>query len=130
MLQAIFDKIVHGELQTLYTWETQLSELGQKSFASDEEKAAAVKALWEELIDSNKIGYMALLRNLRNILQAQVSPAHIEKVAATISDPLKVENSKQLPFRLLRHPFFMAHAYEALIEDRWKILATSLSGCF
>ena len=99
--QAIFDKIVSDTLQTPYTWETQLSELGQKSFASQEEKQAAVKALWEELIDSNKVGYMALLRNLRNILQAQVSPAHIEKVAATISDPVKVENSKQLPFRFL-----------------------------
>ena len=99
--QAIFDKIVSDSLQTPYTWETQLSELGQKSFASQEEKQAAVKALWEELIDSNKVGYMALLRNLRNILQAQVSPAHIEKVAATISDPVKVENSKQLPFRFL-----------------------------
>ena len=99
--QAIFDKIVSDSLQTPYTWETQLSELGQKSFASQEEKQAAVKALWEELIDSNKVGYMALLRNLRNILQAQVSPAHIEKVAAIISDPVKVENSKQLPFRFL-----------------------------
>ena len=99
--QAIFDKIVSDSLQTPYTWETQLSEFGQKSFASQEEKQAAVKALWEELIDSNKVGYMALLRNLRNILQAQVSPAHIEKVAATISDPVKVENSKQLPFRFL-----------------------------
>ena len=99
--QEIFDKIVSDTLQTPYTWETQLSELGQKNFDSQEEKQAAVKALWEELIDSNKVGYMALLRNLRNILQAQVSPAHIVKVAATISDPVKVENSKQLPFRFL-----------------------------
>lgn len=100
-LQEIFDKIVSDTLQTPYTWETQLSELGQKNFDSQEEKQAAVKALWEELIDSNKVGYMALLRNLRNILQAQVSPAHIEKVAATLSGPVKVEKSKQMPFRFL-----------------------------
>ena len=99
--QEIFDKIVSNTLQTPYTWETQLSELGQKNFDSQEEKQAAVKALWEELIDSNKVGYMALLRNLRNILQAQVSPVHIEKVAATLSDPVKVEKSKQMPFRFL-----------------------------
>lgn len=99
--QEVFDKIVSDTLQTPYTWETQLSELGQKHFDSQEEKLAAVKALWEELIDSNKVGYMALLRNLRNILQAQVSPAHIEKVSATISDPVKVEKSKQMPFRFL-----------------------------
>ena len=34
--QAIFDKIVADELQTPYTWETQLSELGQKHFQSKE----------------------------------------------------------------------------------------------
>ena len=32
--QASFDKIVSGELQTPYTWETQLSELGQKHFGT------------------------------------------------------------------------------------------------
>ena len=99
--QAIFDKIVSGELQTPYTWETQLSELGQKHFDTKEEKAEALKALWEELIDSGRLGYMALLRNLRNILQANVSPAHIEKVTSHICDPAKVANSKQLPFRFL-----------------------------
>ena len=107
--QAVFDKIVSGNLQTPYTWETQLSELGQKSFASKEEKEAAAKALWEELIDSGKLGYMALLRNLRNILQVKVSPAHIEKVASIISDPEKVAKSKQLPFRFLA-------AYKELME--------------
>ena len=99
--QAIFDKIVADELQTPYTWETQLSELGQKHFQSKEEKDAALKSLWEELIDSGKLGYMALLRNLRNILQAQVSTSHIEKVTSTIADPAKVAKSKQLPFRFL-----------------------------
>ena len=99
--QEIFDKIVSGNLQTPYTWETQLSELGQKSFTSQEEKQAALKALWEELIDSGKLGYMAMLRNLRNILVAKVSPAHIEKVTSYISDPARVANSKQMPFRFL-----------------------------
>ena len=99
--QAIFDKIVAGTLQTPYTWETQLSELGQKHFSTKEEKEAALGSLWEELIDSGKLGYMALLRNLRNILQAKVSRTHIEKVASIISDPEKVAKSKQMPFRFL-----------------------------
>ena len=50
--QAVFDKIVSDTLQTPYTWETQLSELGQKQFASKEEKDAAAKAVWEDLSDS------------------------------------------------------------------------------
>ena len=99
--QAIFDNIVSGELKTPYTWETQLSELGQKHFDTKEEKAEALKALWEELIDSGRLGYMALLRNLRNILQANVSPVHLGKVTSHICDPAKVAKSKQLPFRFL-----------------------------
>ena len=118
--QAIFDKIVSGELQTPYTWETQLSELGQKHFATKEEKAEAVKALWEELIDSGRLGYMALLRNLRNILQANVSPAHIERVASHICDPAKVAKSKQLPFRFLA-------AYKELMDVTSVHTATMLS---
>ena len=118
--QEVFDKIVSDSLKTPYTWETQLSELGQKHFASQEEKQAAVKALWEELIDSGKVGYMALLRNLRNILQANVSPAHIEKVASHICDPAKVAKSKQLPFRFLA-------AYKELMNVASVHTATMLS---
>ncbi|MBR5431450.1 MAG: TROVE domain-containing protein [Bacteroidales bacterium] len=99
--QAIFDKIVAGTLETPYTWETQLSALGQQHFESPEAKNAAVKALWEELLDSGKLGYMALLRNLRNILQSGVSPEHVERLCTRISDPEQVAKSKQLPFRFL-----------------------------
>jgi len=99
--QALFDKIVTGSLETPYTWETELSALGQQHFDTPEVKAAAVRAKWEELTDSRKLGYMALLRNLRNILDAGVGPAHIETVCATLADPERVRASKQLPFRFL-----------------------------
>ena len=99
--QALFDKIVAGTLETPYTWETELSALGQQKFESQEAKAETFKAKWEELIDSRKVGYMALLRNLRNILEAGVSEAHIEKVCALLSDPEQVRRSRQFPFRFL-----------------------------
>ena len=107
--QALFDKIVAGTLETPYTWETQLSALGQQHFESEEAKKAAVKALWEELLDSGKLGYMALLRNLRNILQAGVSTKHIGRLCARLADPEQVAKSKQLPFRFLS-------AYKELVE--------------
>lgn len=53
--------------------------------------------------------YMAILRNLRNILDARVSGEHINKVVKAISNPEAVRRSKQFPFR-----FFSA--YRA-IED-------------
>jgi hypothetical protein len=44
---------------------------------------------------------MALLRNLRNILQADVSRAHIQNVCELLSNPDAVRKSKQFPFRFL-----------------------------
>lgn len=99
--QLIFNKIAANELQTPYTWETELSALGQLNFDSAEAKAIAFRAKWEELIDSGKVGYMALLRNLRNIQDAGVSYAHFKKVCATIADGEQVAKAKQFPFRYL-----------------------------
>lgn len=99
--QALFDKIVNNELQTPYTWEVELSALGQADYASEQERKAAVTAKWEELILSKKLGYMALLRNLRNILQADVQAEVLQMVLDRIANATEVRNSRQLPFRFL-----------------------------
>lgn len=54
-------------------------------------------ASWEAIIP--KMGYMALLRNLRNFEQAKVSTEVLVEVANKLSDPAEVEKSRQLPFR-------------------------------
>lgn len=97
--QTLFNKIMNDSLETPYTWETQLSQRGNST------------AVWEELIDSQKVPYMATLRNLRNIVQANVSAEHIDKVAKFISNGDLVLKNKQLPFRYL-------NAYDALQESR------------
>ena len=84
---AMWKRLLNGELETPYTWETQLSANGNN------------KETWEELIESGEVGYMALLRNLRNILKA--NPSNVEKVLKTIENPVAVKRSKQLPFRFL-----------------------------
>lgn len=84
---ALFKRCIDGELATPVTWETELSAHGNN------------RETWTRLISSNKVGYMALLRNLRNILQA--SPDNIEKVYARLEDPEAVRRSRQLPFRYL-----------------------------
>ncbi len=99
--QQLFDKIVNKKLETPYTWETELSALGQKKFESEELKQKAIREKWEELINSGKLGYMALLRNLRNILKADVSLLEMQKVANRLLDEEQVVKSKQLPFRYL-----------------------------
>ncbi|NQY05972.1 MAG: TROVE domain-containing protein [Flavobacteriaceae bacterium] len=99
--QQLFDKIVNDTLQVPYTWETELSSIGQQNFNSEKERKAAFTRTWESLIDSRKLGYMALMRNLRNILQANVSSDHIEKVVSQLTNEQTVLKSKQFPFRYL-----------------------------
>lgn len=99
--QTIFNKIATDTLATAQTWETTLSAVGQADFDSVDEKLAAKTEAWESLILSGKLGYMALLRNLRNIIEANVSQESFDKVCATLSDARAVANSKQFPFRFL-----------------------------
>lgn len=56
-------------------------------------------AAWEAIIPS--MGYMALLRNLRNFDQAKVSDAVARTIADKLSDPAEVARSRQFPFRFL-----------------------------
>ncbi|MED1623924.1 TROVE domain-containing protein [Bacillus pseudomycoides] len=86
----LYKRLLENTLQVPYTWETQLSQKGNK------------KEVWEELIDSGKVGYMALLRNLRNIVNSGAS--NIDTVYNILRDPERVKKSKQLPFR-----FFSAY---------------------
>ncbi|MCW6003785.1 TROVE domain-containing protein [Micromonospora sp. CPCC 205371] len=96
------------------TWEDALSAVGSKV-----DKAK----LWEAMIPS--MGYMALLRNLRNFDEAGVPDPVAEVVAARLADPEQVARSRQFPFR------FYA-AFNAVNSLRWghaleKALAASLS---
>lgn len=85
--EKLWKQVVEGTLPTPYTWESELSAKGN------------TKETWEELIASGKVGYMALLRNLRNIVNAD--PSNLDDVLNKISDPEAVKHSKQLPFRFL-----------------------------
>jgi len=58
------------------------------------------------------MGYMALLRNLRNFEQAGISPASAQHVADVLADPERVATSRQLPMRFLS-------AYKAVVGTRY-----------
>jgi hypothetical protein len=85
------------------TWEDVLSLGGQAKL----DKAK----LWESVIPS--MGYMALLRNLRNFDEAGINPAAKAYVATTLQDPEKVRYSRQFPYRFYS-------AYKALASDYWR----------
>ena len=77
------------------------------------------KQAWEAIIPS--MGYMALLRNLRNFDEAGVSAEVAASVAAKLSDPDEVAKSRQFPLRFLS-------AYKAAPSLRWaQALETALN---
>lgn len=82
-----FKMILDDTLPIAKRWETELSARGN------------TKEVWEELIGENRIGYMAALRNLRNMLN--VGPSNIQKIYDKLSNKEEVLKSKQLPFRFL-----------------------------
>lgn len=93
----LFEQIMKDELGAAYTWETQLSANGQQT---TEKKSQ--KEIWTELVTSGKMGYMALLRNLRNIHEAGLDAEVLRKhVTDVIADPKRVVSSKQLPYDFL-----------------------------
>ena len=86
------------KLPTPETWETLLSEKGNKS------------STWEELIDHKKLPFMAMLRNLRNLIYTGVHPRYHKWVCGKLSNKQTVAQSKQFPFQ-----FFSA--YEIIPRD-------------
>lgn len=80
--------LMEGNLKAEDTWEARLS--------SGEDKGK----VWKDLILEDQIGYMALLRNLRNI-DEQADEKTKETACKMIADPERVKKSKQLPFRFM-----------------------------
>jgi len=92
----MFKRLLEDRLKTPVTWETELSAKGN------------TKEVWEQLINDNKLGYMAMIRNLRNIIKSGAS--NIDKVYEFLGDEEKVLKNKLLPFRYYS-------AYKALTSE-------------
>lgn len=75
------------KIPTPVTWETTLSEKGN---CADN---------WEDLIRSRKLPFMAMLRNLRNMLITGVDPEVHQMCIQRLTDPGMIANSRLFPFR-------------------------------
>lgn len=82
--EATWKKLVNGTLEAPDTWEVNLSTGGDK------------KESFERLLTEKKLGYMALLRNLRNMKESGVNEDLV--FSALIEGAGK---SKALPFRYI-----------------------------
>ncbi|XP_060002650.1 telomerase protein component 1 isoform X3 [Lagenorhynchus albirostris] len=87
------------------TWERELSLWGNKA------------SVWEELIDSGKLPFMAMLRNLRNLLRVGISTRHHNLVLQRLQHAKSVINSRQFPFRFL-NAHDSINDFEAQLEKK------------
>jgi hypothetical protein len=90
--------LVAGALRSESTWESELTRAGQEA-ASEDDKAERKREVWAGLIKTRKIGYFALLRNLRNVLEQ--APDLVEDACALLVDEQLIRNSLILPFRFV-----------------------------
>lgn len=83
-------KLINGELKSFDTWESELSAVGNDTDAK--------KAVWRRLLSENKLGYFALLRNLRNIIG--LGDAELKQTAlSALLNENAIRKSLVLPFR-------------------------------
>ena len=82
--EAIWKQLVEGTLPAPDTWEVALSGGADK------------RETWESLLAERKLGYMALLRNLRNMQGAGVNEDFVFDALA-----VGAAKSKALPFRFI-----------------------------
>lgn len=103
--EELWKRLVNDELKTPDTWEVSLS--------SDDGLSKRVK--WERLLSENKLGALALLRNLRNMIQEGVN----DELIIQALENMKTE--KVLPFRFIsaynHAPKFVPYLEKAMFKS-------------
>jgi 60 kDa SS-A/Ro ribonucleoprotein len=99
--------IMRGAKVSADTWETGLSDVGQvvKEFdLNEEEKEQALKqgknAVFSDLLKENKLGYLAAIRNINNIVKNDSDGETTKMLANLISDSTKIRTAKIMPQQL------------------------------
>ena len=104
---GIWKKLIWGRLTTPDTWEVALSS------GTDKREA------WERLLREQKLGALALLRNLRNMREAGVEESLILSALGSMSI------ARVLPFRFLAAARYAPQWEEALEQAMFKAIAGS-----
>lgn len=98
--QDLWDRLVLNALKTPDTWEVEISAKGNN------------KESWERLLNEKKLGVLALIRNLRNMIDVNVSQSAIRNALSEMT----AKRTRILPFRFIaaaRH----APDYEPELEQ-------------
>jgi len=105
---AVWRKLIWGRLATPDTWEVALSASGERSGESGAEKGADKREAWQRLLSENKLGALALLRNLRNMREAGVDEELVLQALRSMNA------ARVLPFRFLAGARYAPQWEEAL----------------
>lgn len=89
-------QLVNDTLRSTETWEAKLTKAGQVA-ETETEKVTMKKDAWTDLLRNKKLGYFALLRNLRNIMDQ--APEVLDEALDQLTDPDSIKKSLVLPFR-------------------------------
>lgn len=104
------DKLKNGELEPADTWETAISN------ASDKGQE------WERLVRERKLGYLALIRNLRNIYNDS-SRIDTRLLAEQIEDKEAIRSSCVFPYQIYT-------AYQAIRHEADDTVVEALQNAF
>lgn len=110
-MKPVFEKLMRGELKQFNTVEDKNTTAGQEiakkvkegTITSEEavqELTEAKEANFAELIRSRKIGYLALLRNLRNILKNTSDKGLINDACNLLTDEKFIHKSLVFPHQI------------------------------
>ena len=111
---GVWKKLIWGRLNAPDTWEVALSSVGAGGTPS---RNADKREAWQRLLTENKLGALALLRNLRNIHQAGVEEELVLSALRSMS------TARVLPFRFLAAARYAPRWEEALEQAMLKCVA-------
>lgn len=105
------DAIMKGMNVSADTWEVNQGEAGQivakavREGKLDETEAKEVLTQakadnWKELLDNGKLGILAGIRNLRNVLLNKPESSTVDKLCELISNPKLIREGKIMPYQL------------------------------
>ena len=121
--------LMSGTLKSADTWEVAMTKAGQEAAELGESVEDLKEKEWTRLIETRKIGYFALLRNLRNI--AETAPEALDAALKMLVDEKLIKKSLVLPFRYMKaieifsggKVGFAAQAVKASPSDQRRIVS-------
>jgi 60 kDa SS-A/Ro ribonucleoprotein len=99
--KTLFSGILRDQLPPRSTWEQEWHALYQKNYESTEQRQVVLRDKWKEGISSFRIGYSALMDNLRPMLCAGVSGKVLKLAADYLGNAAAVARSGTNPLRVL-----------------------------